>query len=201
MALTRKMLKAMGIEEDKIDQIIEAHAETVDALKDKLSKAEESAEKLSKAEKELENLKAGDDYKAKYEAEHQAFEDFKNEQTAKAQKAAKEQAARAYFESKGITGANLEIAMMGAKEHIASLELDGESIKDNKPLADLVKGTFSGLVVTQRTVGANPATPPANNGGAVMSRDKIFERDERGNFKLNASERQEALQKLIEQKG
>ena len=201
MALTRKMLKAMGIEEDKIDQIIEAHAETVDALKDKLSKAEESAEKLSKAEKELENLKAGDDYKAKYEAEHQAFEDFKNEQTAKAQKAAKEQAARAYFESKGITGANLEIAMMGAKEHIASLELDGESIKDNKPLADLVKGTFSGLVVTQRTVGANPATPPANNGGAVMSRDKIFESDERGNFKLNASERQEALQKLIEQKG
>lgn len=201
MALTRKMLKAMGIEEDKIDQIIEAHAETVDALKDKLSKAEESAEKLSKAEKELENLKAGDDYKAKYEAEHQAFEDFKNEQTAKAQKAAKEQAARAYFESKGITGANLEIAMMGAKEQIASLELDGEGIKDNKSLADLVKGTFSGLVVTQKTVGANPATPPANNGGAVLSRDKIYERDEKGNFKLDASERQEALQKLIEQKG
>ena len=33
MALTRKMLKAMGIEEDKIEQIIEAHSETVDSLK------------------------------------------------------------------------------------------------------------------------------------------------------------------------
>ena len=33
MALTRKMLKAMGIEDDKIDQIIEAHTETVDGLK------------------------------------------------------------------------------------------------------------------------------------------------------------------------
>ena len=33
MSLTRKMLKAMGIEEEKIDQIIEAHSETVDALK------------------------------------------------------------------------------------------------------------------------------------------------------------------------
>ena len=33
MALTRKMLKAMGIEDEKIDQIIEAHTETVDALK------------------------------------------------------------------------------------------------------------------------------------------------------------------------
>ena len=29
MALTRKMLKAMGIEDDKIDQIIEAHSETM----------------------------------------------------------------------------------------------------------------------------------------------------------------------------
>ena len=33
MALTRKMLRAMGVEDDKADQIIDAHAETVDALK------------------------------------------------------------------------------------------------------------------------------------------------------------------------
>ena len=32
MALTRKMLKAMGIEDEKIDQIIEAHTETTDPL-------------------------------------------------------------------------------------------------------------------------------------------------------------------------
>ena len=40
MTLTRKMLKAMGIEEEKIDQIIEAHAETVDGLNEKLKTAE-----------------------------------------------------------------------------------------------------------------------------------------------------------------
>ena len=33
MAFTRKMLKAMNIEDEKIDQIIDAHSETVDALK------------------------------------------------------------------------------------------------------------------------------------------------------------------------
>lgn len=33
MALTRKFLAAMGIEADKIDSIIDAHTETVDALK------------------------------------------------------------------------------------------------------------------------------------------------------------------------
>ncbi len=31
MAHTRKMLKAMGIEDEKADEIIEAHAETMDA--------------------------------------------------------------------------------------------------------------------------------------------------------------------------
>ena len=33
MALTRKMLKEMGIQEDNIEKIIMAHSETVDALK------------------------------------------------------------------------------------------------------------------------------------------------------------------------
>ena len=36
LALTRKMLKAMGIEDEKIDQIIDEHAESVNALKAKL---------------------------------------------------------------------------------------------------------------------------------------------------------------------
>ena len=36
LALTRKKLKAMGIEDEKIDQIIDEHAESVNALKAKL---------------------------------------------------------------------------------------------------------------------------------------------------------------------
>ena len=34
MSLTRKFLAALGIEQDKIDEIIEAHTETVNALKE-----------------------------------------------------------------------------------------------------------------------------------------------------------------------
>ena len=36
MALTRKLLRSMGIEDEKIDQIIDEHAESVNALKAKL---------------------------------------------------------------------------------------------------------------------------------------------------------------------
>ena len=34
MALTRKFLKALGIEDDKVDEIITAHSDTVNALED-----------------------------------------------------------------------------------------------------------------------------------------------------------------------
>ena len=61
------MLKAMNIEEEKIDQIIDAHSETVDALKAERDGFKEDAAKLAAVQKELDELKAkGDDgYKAK----------------------------------------------------------------------------------------------------------------------------------------
>lgn len=43
MALTRKFLKALEIEGDKADQIIEAHTETVDGLKASLEQAQADA--------------------------------------------------------------------------------------------------------------------------------------------------------------
>ena len=52
MAMTRKFLKAMGIEEEKIEQIIEAHTETVNALKEERDKFKGDAEKLPTVQKE-----------------------------------------------------------------------------------------------------------------------------------------------------
>lgn len=150
MALGRKMLKAMGIEEDKIDQIIEAHAETVDGLKSDLNRYKADAEKLPTVQKELDDLKAkGDDgWKGKHDAVKKEFDDYKAEITAKETRTAKEKAVRAYYESKGIKGKNLDIAMMGSDKEINGVELDGENIKDASSLDALVGGTFSGLVST-----------------------------------------------------
>lgn len=195
MALTRKMLKAMGIEDEKIDQIIEAHTETVDALKEKAKTYEEKANQLDAVEKELDGYKANasSDYKEKYESEHKAFEDYKKEQSAKQLQAQRESAAKRFFESKNITGANLDIAMRGARDEIAALELDGDTIKDNAALDNLVKGMFSGLVVTKSKQGANTANPPDNMGGSKMSRADIYKKDEYGRYVMSASERQKAL--------
>ena len=164
MALTRKLLKGMGLTDEQVDTIIEAHTDTVDGLKADVSKYKSDAEKLSTVEKELNDLKAMGDggYKDKYEKEHKAFEDYKADITAKESKAAKEKAVRAYFESKNITGSNLDLAMRGCGEEMAALVMDGDKIKDTTSLDALVDGTYKALVSTEHMQGANPATPPAN---------------------------------------
>ena len=164
MALTAKMLKGLGLTDEQRESILEAHADTVNEIKAERDRLKLDAEKLEAVQKELDNLKAMGDggYKEKYEKEHKDFEDYKADVTAKESKAAKEKAVRAYFESKNITGANLDLAMRGCGEEMAALEMDGEKIKDTKILDALVDGTYKGLVSTTQTKGANPANPPAN---------------------------------------
>lgn len=196
MALTRKSLKAMGLTDEQVDSIVEMHTETVDGLKDKLKTAEEKATQLDGVQKELDALKAkgGDDYKARAEKAEKALNDYKAEVAAKETKAAKEQAVRAYFEGKNITGGNLNIAMRGAKDEINGLELDADGkIKDTSALDALVGGEYAALVVTTQTRGANTATPPAGNGGSKLTRADIYKKDDHGRYVMSTAERQKAL--------
>ena len=168
MALTRRLLKGMGLTDEQMDTIIEAHTDTVDGLKADLAKYKTDAEQLPKVQRELDTLKAAGDggYQEKYEKVKKDFDDYKAEVSTKETKAAKEKAVRAYYESKGITGKSLDIAIRGSGAEIDALELDGDKIKDTSALDELVNGTFSGLVSTTETRGASTSNPPANNGVA-----------------------------------
>ncbi len=175
MALTRKLLKGMGLTDEQVDTIIEAHTDTVDGLKADVSKYKSDAEKLPGVQKQLDDLKAAGDggYKEKYEKEHSDFEAYKSGVTAKESKAAKEKAVRAYFESKNITGANLDLAMRGCGEEMTALEMDGEKIKDTKSLDALIEGTYKGLVSKSSVrldMGAR-----LDNGDKPMTKDEIMQ--------------------------
>lgn len=172
MALTRSLLKALGLNDEQISSIIEAHTDTITGLKDSLKTAEEKAKRFDDVEKELNELKSKgtEDYKAKYEAEHTAFESYKSDVTAKAEKAAKEKAVSTYYESKNITGKNLSIAMRGSKAEIDGIELDESGkIKDTSALDTLISGDYAGLVAKIETKGADTATPPKGTGGDTFS--------------------------------
>ena len=175
MSLTRKLLKCMGLTDEQVDTIIEAHTDTVDGLKEQVKTYKADAEKLPSVQKELDDLKAAGDggFKEKFEKEHSDFENFKKTIQEKETKAAKESAAKAFFESKGITGNSLEIAMRGSSAEIAALDLDGEKIKDSSALDALVNGTFKALVSTTTTKGANIPNPPVTTPNKAYSADDI----------------------------
>ena len=173
MALTRKLLKGMGLTDEQVDTIIEAHTDTVDGLKADVSKYKTDAEKLSDVQKELDDLKAkGDDgWKEKHDKLKGEFDKYKGDIEAKETKAKVNNAVRSYLESKSITGDNLDLAMMACESIIASAELDGDKLKDTTALDTLVDSKFKRLVTTTTTKGANTATPPANNGKSGVTKE------------------------------
>lgn len=195
MALTRKLLKGMGLTDEQVETIIEAHTDTVDGLKADAAKYKADADALPKVQRELDTLKAAGDggWQEKYEKVKKDLDDYKAEVSIKEAKAAKEKAVRAYYESKGITGKSLDIAIRGSGAEIDALEMDGDKIKDTSALDELVNGTFSGLVSTTTTKGADTATPPTTTGGGGITKAEIYKKDDHGRYVMSAAERQKAL--------
>lgn len=174
MAFTRKMLKAMGIEEEKIDQIIDAHSETVDALKADRDAYKEDAAKLAAVQKELDELKAkGDDgYKAKYEAEKAAHDALKADIAAKETKKAKTDAYRELLKGANIDEKRIATILRAEAPTIDKIELDADGkIKNAEQYTESIKSDWADFVVTQSAKGTNTATPPAN-GGAASTKTK-----------------------------
>ena len=174
MALTRKFLSALGIEPEKIDEIITAHTETVDGLKAERDKLKEQADKLPEVEKKLaeatEQLKAGNGFKEKYEAEKAAHEATKKGIADREAKEAKRNAVTEYFKGKNISGDNLKLALRGSAAEIDGIELEDGKIKDTKALDALIAGDFAGLVEKTSTSGATTANPPTGYGGGTTAK-------------------------------
>lgn len=198
MAVTRKSLKAMGLTDEQVDSIVEMHTETVEGLKADIAKYKADAEKLSEVQRELttaqEELSTAknDGWKEKHDKVKKEFDDYKADITAKEVKAAKEKAVRAYFESKNIEGANLNLAMRSTVAEIEALELDGDKIKDTSVLDALVDGDLQGLVTKTTVQGAKIATPPTNEPGKFTRAD-VYKRDDHGRYVYSAAERQKML--------
>jgi hypothetical protein len=180
MALTRKMLKAMGIEEEKIDQIIEAHTETVDALKERADANANAAKNLADLQKELDKARKDletaekDGYKKKYEDTKKEFDDLKNELAGKELRAKKVKAYREILKDAGLSEKGIEKAVKYAEWD--KIELDEkDAIKDSANHIKTAKEEWAEYVVTTQQKGANPANPPkTSTSGAGKTKDEIL---------------------------
>ena len=177
MALTRKMLKAMGIEDEKVEQIIEAHTETVTALKDERDAYKADAEKLPAVQKELDELKATDGkedtYKVKYEAVKEEFESFKRELKEKETKAKKEQAYKALLQEAGVSEKRIDAVLKVSDVNSIEFDKDG-NVKDADTLKKSIMSEWEDFIVHKGTQGTQTSNPPSGSGKTYKSKDEIM---------------------------
>ena len=179
MALTRRALKAMGIDEEKIDEIISMHTETVEGLKADLAKYKADAEALPEVQKQLEkaqaDLEAGksDSWKVKYDAVKEELEGVRAEQAKKESRAAKEKAYRALLQKAGISEKRLDSVLRVSD--VDGVELDDKGgIKDADTLEKSIREEWADFIPTTTIRGADTATPPASTHGAAMTKADIY---------------------------
>ncbi len=210
MALTRKALATMGIEADKIDQIIEMHTDTVNGLKDDIAKYKTDAEKLSDVQKERDDLKAElakngeEDWKSKYDKVQKDFDDYKKADKAKAETAKKTEAYKSLLLDAGVSAKHIDQILKVSADEISKIGFDEDGkVKDADSIKESIQKGWDSFIAKEGEKGANVPTPPSNNGGGLLTRDDIYKKDDKGRYVMDAKHRQEALAKIIEseQKG
>lgn len=203
--LTRKFLSALGIEDDKADEIINAHRNTVDPIKEKLDQYKADAEKLPAVQRELNEAKEamanGDKspYKVKYEAKveeltelQRQFDDYKADVDAKAITAQKKEAYRQLLKNAGINEKRIDAVLRVSDIEALKLDADGK-LKDADKLTEAIKSEWSDFIVEKTEQGANVSNPPQGNGGGeVLTREEILKIED-------TAERQDAWARFIEQ--
>lgn len=180
MALTRKFLSALGIEEAKVDEIISAHADTVNALKEQRDGYKADADKLPAVQKALDDLKASqsgeDPYKEKYEKKVREFDEYKKGVEEKELKRSKSTAYKQVL--KELNASHVDSILKASQSELEKIELDENGkIKDVDKLKESIKKEWADFIVAEGQQGAKTATPPANEGAKVSKEDILKIKD------------------------
>lgn len=170
MALSRKMLLAMDIPAEKVDEIIAAHVETTSALKEQIEGVTATAADLAKANAKIAELqKAVDDANAagwekKYNETKAEFDTYKSDIEKKAVRGAKESAYKQLLVDAGISEKRIGSIMKLSDIDGVSLDKEGK-IKDAEKLTESIKSEWADFIVTEGTKGAETPKPAESTGG------------------------------------
>lgn len=171
MALTRNMLKTMGLNEEQINAIIEGHTDTVTALTKERDDFKAKADTLDSVTKERDTYKeqaekAGDSAKVQKE-----FDDYKAGVEKDKLNARKRTALDAAFKTAGVQRDAFRSTMLKAWD-LDGVELDDKgAIKDVDGLNAAIKKDYSDFIATSNNDPLPKNDPPS--GGKTFSRADI----------------------------
>lgn len=173
MALTRKMLKAMGIDDEKIDQIIEEHVESIDGLKAERDRYKSGAEEADGLRKQLEEAKAAGEgageYEEKYKAKCKELDDFKAKVDGEAAEREKRGLYRKLLADAGVDPKRIDTVLKVS-------DLSGVTVKDGTiegadDLTESIKSDWADFIATTSTKGASVPNPPKGGGGSAAPKN------------------------------
>ena len=165
MALTRAMLKGMGLTEEQVSAIIDEHTTVTANLKDEIKKYKVDAEKLPEVQKELDNLKIGqNDWEKKYNEEHKAFENYKNDIVVKeTTNKIKSEYKKLLSECK--VGEKYMDSIIRVTD-FSKMKLNDEGgLEGSEDLKKSIGTNWSGFISSEGTKGADVDNPPGDDGG------------------------------------
>ena len=192
MALTRKFLEALGIEQAKIDEIISAHTEVTDSLKADRDSYKEKAEKYDQTKTELDKAKSEldkvnkDEYKTKYESLEAEFNKYKTDIAEKEVKGRKEEAYKKMLQEIGVNEKSIDAILRVKDLNTIKLDDKGE-IVDVDTLKESEKKDWEGFIIESEVHGQDPSTPPDkykdNVDTTKMSMDEYIKARSEGRIK------------------
>ena len=179
MALTRKFLAALGIEADKVEEIISAHMETVNGLKDEKEALQVKADQVDSLTEELnelkENSKNDGKYKVKYDALKTEFDEYKENQQKEADAKVRTEAYTKLLKDAGVSEKRIDAILKVSKDQIDALELDDKgNAKNADDLNKKIVEDWSDFIVTEGQLGVKVDNPPENTGGGKMTKEEIM---------------------------
>ncbi len=167
MALTRKLLESMGIDEKQIESIIEAHGDTVTALKAARDKAQEESKRVPELLKQLEEAQAqsgsSDEWKRKAEESEKALADYKAQVEAQKAEEAKAKAYRDMLAEAGVDPKRIDTVMRVTD--MSAVEVKDGKLEKADELKEAAKKEWADFIIKTKTDPTNPAEPPKPNGG------------------------------------
>lgn len=173
MALTRAMLKGMGLTEEQISAIIDEHTNVTSALKDQIKEYKADAEKLPDIQKELDDLKkdtSASDWEKKYNDEHSAFEKYKTDVDNKEKSEKIKSAYKKLLSECKVGDKHLDSIIRVTDFSEMKLTEDG-SLEGADKLKEKIGSDWSGFISTKETKPSeHPATPPDGNGDPDSNR-------------------------------
>ena len=145
---------------EKAQQIMDGHITVTDGLKEERDGYKAEAERAADLQKQLDDQTAsGEDFKAKYEKEHEAFEAYKGRIASEAEAAKVRSAYRSLLSGEGISEKRLDSILKVTDLSQLKLDEDG-NLMDADELKKAINEEWGEFKTTVKETGAKVEKPP-----------------------------------------